>query len=173
MAHDPYLLVLFVALAAAHDLRELRIPNRLIALGLAAALVQQLAAGPPAPALAAYFGGALLGAAVFLPLYLARGMAAGDVKLMAMVGAFAGPAQTLRIALATMIAGGLLALATAAASGQLRSMLIRAWRILRLALLRLAGAELAPEPAAASIGGMPYGLAIAAGTLCTLLGQAS
>ena len=41
--------------------------------------------------------GGLVGGMVFLPLYLLRGMAAGDVKLMAVIGLYAGAALTLDI----------------------------------------------------------------------------
>jgi hypothetical protein len=43
-------------------------------------------------------------------LYLLRGMAAGDVKLMAMVGAFAGPLPALQIGRAGGAGGGVIAL---------------------------------------------------------------
>jgi prepilin peptidase CpaA len=44
---------------------------------------------------------------VYIPLYLVRGMGAGDVKLMAAVGAIAGPRNWLGIFLATAILGGI------------------------------------------------------------------
>src|SRR5580693_1946341 len=40
-------------------------------------------------------GGAVLGLALLLPLYAIGGMGAGDVKLLAGVGAWVGPAVTL------------------------------------------------------------------------------
>ena len=44
-----------------------------------------------------------------MPLYLLRGMGAGDVKLMAAVGAIAGPSNWFFIFLLTCILGGFLA----------------------------------------------------------------
>jgi prepilin peptidase CpaA len=54
--------------------------------------------------------GALTGLLLFLPMYLLRGMGAGDIKLMATIGAFAGPLLTLQIAAGTCLAGGALSL---------------------------------------------------------------
>ncbi len=49
--------------------------------------------------------GWLTGLLLFLPFYMLRGMAAGDVKLMAAVGAWLGSGMALRIALATFVLG--------------------------------------------------------------------
>lgn len=98
-------LLIVVFVAAWNDWRERRIPNWLIASGIAAAL--QLAAfaqqgiGVPDALL-----GMVAGFAMFLPLYLLRGMAAGDVKLIAVVGAFTGPATVFDIALGSFVIGG-------------------------------------------------------------------
>lgn len=60
-------------------------------------------------------GSALLGMAlaliIYIPLYCLRGMGAGDVKLMAAVGAMAGPGDWLEIFVVTALAGGLVSLA--------------------------------------------------------------
>ncbi|HEV3164616.1 MAG TPA: A24 family peptidase [Isosphaeraceae bacterium] len=61
--------------------------------------------------------GAAVGLAVLLPLYAIGGMGAGDVKLMAGVGAWMGPAITLGAFVATGIVGGLMALVMIARSG--------------------------------------------------------
>ncbi|MDC8760887.1 prepilin peptidase [Janthinobacterium fluminis] len=149
-------LLCFVALAAATDLAVRKIPNLLVLGGLAAALGLQLL---PGASTLAWLGGALTGLLLLLPLYLLRGMAAGDVKLMAMVGAFTGPLLALQIAGATCLIGGLMALLIVCwrgclyeAAGNVRALLARGRR----------GA--APAPAAASVGGMPYGVAIALAT---------
>jgi prepilin peptidase CpaA len=46
---------------------------------------------------------------VYVPLYLVRGMGAGDVKLMAAIGSIAGPLNWLTIFLAAVILGGIAA----------------------------------------------------------------
>ncbi len=51
--------------------------------------------------------GGLTGIALFLPHYLMRGMAAGDVKLLGVIGMYAGPRMTVEIALVSALVGGL------------------------------------------------------------------
>lgn len=107
---SPYLLFplcVLVLLAAGRDLAERSIPNRLVLVAFGFALGAHLLAGSPAWVPAA---GMAVGLLLFLPLYLANGMGAGDVKLMAAVGCFAGPSLSLQIALATCLAGGALSL---------------------------------------------------------------
>jgi len=156
-------------LACLWDLRQRRIPNRLLGAGLAAAVVLQLGCGAPWALLTNCLAGFALGLAMFLPLYLAGGMAAGDVKLMATVGAFIGPALAFQSALATYCFGGLMALAIVLARGRARVALANVRALLRPLWWRLSGVRLAPEPPPASVGGMPYALAIAAGTLTVMV----
>ncbi len=63
-------------------------------------------------------GGAALGLALLLPLYAIGGMGAGDVKLLAGVGAWVGPLATFWAFAASTIAGGLIALGMVAWSGR-------------------------------------------------------
>ncbi len=151
-----------VALAAATDLAWRKIPNVLVLAGLGAALLLQ--AGAPL----AWLGGALTGLLLFLPLYLLRGMAAGDVKLMAMVGAFTGAGPALLVGLATLLIGGLMALLIVVLRRRGHEALANVRALLSQSLLRAAGVPLAPAPPA-SVGGMPYGVAIALGTASLLL----
>jgi prepilin peptidase CpaA len=53
------------------------------------------------------FGLAML---VYTPLYLIRGMGAGDVKLMAAIGAIVGPQGWLGIFIATALVGGVVSI---------------------------------------------------------------
>ena len=57
------------------------------------------------------------GIVLFLPFFLLRGMGAGDVKLLAALGAWLGPMQTIWLALFTSIAGGVMALVIATSTG--------------------------------------------------------
>lgn len=164
------LLLLMVASAAINDLAHRRIPNRLLLAGMLGALVLHLLSPQPLHALLGWLGGAVVGLLVFLPFYLVRGMAAGDVKMMAAVGAFTGPAEALHIAILAWCAGGAMALAIVVCKGRLLLALRNLWAILRPALLRL------PAPAIGgggreSAGSMPYGVAIAAGTIAVLMGR--
>lgn len=172
----PYLdtlLLLMVVAAAINDLASRRIPNRLLAAGALGALVLHLLSPAPLPALLSWATGACVGLLVFLPFYLVRGMAAGDVKMMAAVGAFTGPAGALHIAILAWCAGGLMAIAIIVARGRLRMALANLWAILRPVLLQLPSSAGAGVPPRISAGSMPYGLAIAAGTLYVLVGRYS
>ncbi len=84
--------------AALFDLAQRRIPNRLIALGLACGVLSAGLTGDLAA-----IGGALLGMAVALGMLIvpfARGwMGGGDVKLLMVCGAFTGWMGTLEILL--------------------------------------------------------------------------
>lgn len=62
--------------------------------------------------------GMAVGLATLLPLYSIGGMGAGDVKLMAGVGAWMGPMVTLWAFATSAVVGGLMALAMVAWSGQ-------------------------------------------------------
>ena len=102
--------VLAVLLAGAiyRDLRDRSLPNALMFCGTAAGLV--IAAAHGAPALWLALCGGFTGALLLLPLYVAGGMAGGDIKLMGMAGVFLGMPGALYAVTGTLIAGGLLAL---------------------------------------------------------------
>ncbi|MGZ5199226.1 MAG: A24 family peptidase [Telluria sp.] len=166
---DMSLLVL-VTLAGVHDLLSRRIPNHLLLVALAAALPLQAAAG--APGLLDGLAGAACGLLLFLPLYLLRGMAAGDVKLLATVGAFAGPAAVFQIGITAWCIGGVMALAMIICRGQVRTVLANLRDLLRPLLMRLAGLPAVPLALARpSVGSMPYGLAIALATIVYVWGR--
>ncbi|PKO27022.1 MAG: hypothetical protein CVU36_21960 [Betaproteobacteria bacterium HGW-Betaproteobacteria-9] len=115
------LLAVLLTLAVWNDARHRRIPNTLVLVTLLAGLLFH-ALGPQAitgglfssePSALGFWhalGGSLTGLLLFLPLHLLRILGAGDVKLFAAVGAFAGPAATVNLALCVLLAGGLLAL---------------------------------------------------------------
>ena len=161
------ILICLVAQAAVTDLAMRKIPNVLILSGLLLALILHLLAGQPWAPVTHWLAGAVAGFFLFLPLYLLRGMAAGDVKLMAMVGAFAGPAAALRIAALSYLIGGVLALLLLLSSGRWRDSWRNLAQLCKPLLLRLLGVPLLPVPLApsASVGGIPYGVAIALGTI--------
>jgi prepilin peptidase CpaA len=167
-----------VAQAAVTDLALRKIPNILIVSGLALALTLHWLTGPPWALLTHWLAGMLTGFFLLLPLYLLRGMAAGDVKLMAMVGGFLGPDAALQVALLTYLLGAPLALATLLWQGwrrgdslaTVRQLGRNLWRLLQPVLVRLVGLPLAAVPAGGivSVGGMPYGVAIALATVAVV-----
>jgi prepilin peptidase CpaA len=160
------LLMLMVVLAAVNDLLTRRIPNLLLLAGALGALALHLFSPAPASALLGACAGAATGLLVFLPLYCLRGMAAGDVKLMTAAGFFSSPPEMLQLALLTVCAGGVMALAVVVASGRLRAAATNVFSLVRPLWRRMVGMPLVAEPMAGpSVGSIPYGLAIATGTL--------
>ncbi|HEY0585977.1 MAG TPA: prepilin peptidase [Pseudoduganella sp.] len=155
-----------VLTAAAIDLDRRRIPNWLTFGAWIAALPVQMAIHGVATGSLAWLYGWLVGLALFLPFYLLRGMAAGDVKLLATVGAWLGVSMVLKIALATCVIGGVWALALLLVTRQTLATLSRVGHMLRVAIQR--GARPVQPEAEASAGSIPYGVAIAAGTLAML-----
>jgi prepilin peptidase CpaA len=146
---QPYLelsLLLLVLFAAINDLVSRRIPNYLLLVAWVGVLPLQLLSADPAGGLAACLGGAVTGFAIFMPLYLLRGMAAGDVKLMATVGAFVGPADAFSIAMLSWCAGGVMALLIIVAKGRLRAAFANVGDLLRPLLMRAARMPAVDEP---------------------------
>ena len=96
------------------------------------------------------------------------GLGAGDVKLVAALGAWLGPSDALWLALFTGVAGGLLALSFSLARGYLREAIGN----LRLLLThwRIAGVHMLPEMTLQHGRGprLAYGVAIFAGTIVTV-----
>jgi prepilin peptidase CpaA len=113
---------LCATIGAVSDVRTRRIPNLLTASSLALGLVLHLGMeGWKGMGVAAAAG--LTGGAVFFLFFIAGGMGAGDVKLMAAVSCIAGFGHFAEILIATALTGGLLALALAIARGRLKSTL--------------------------------------------------
>jgi prepilin peptidase CpaA len=160
------LLGAFLLAAAVIDLRRRKIPNLVVLGGLAAAFVYHVI-DPSVLGWQRALAGMALGFAMLLPFYLLRGMAAGDVKLMAMVGAFIGPQATFSAVLLTFVLGGVWAL--------LLVCWRRAWPDLRTSLLLALHPPVPPAEGGdlcagttqphSTVGCVPYGVAIAAGTL--------
>lgn len=166
---DVVLVALLVA-AAVIDWRTYRIPNWLTAGGMVFGLLYNTAAHGFMAGLLPALGGLGIGLVLLLPLYALRVMGAGDVKLMAMVGAFIGSSEILYAVLFTFVAGGVAALTFAVYRRALRRMAGNVVDIVRfMAFAAVAGFR--PEPAVArrtSIGKLPYGISICVGTIAWL-----
>lgn len=145
------LFVALVAVAAYADATSFRIPNRVTA--AIAALYPAWALASPAPVdwvgALAVAGGLF---AVGFGLFAAGAVGGGDVKLLAAVALWAGPAAVLEFVFAAAIAGGLLALVLATGAR---------FRVARVC--EMCGA--APLRDAVLGNAIPYGVAIAAGAL--------
>ena len=169
----PLLLVLLAVVL--EDIRHQRIPNRLVFLGAGVGVllntfwsegygfVSQLPGGLGFVSAAE---GLIIGLVVLLPLYLFRAMGAGDVKLMAMVGAFLGPTDVLGAILCTFLAGGVLSVGYALKAGILRRTLQNIRFIVYSSAVKVASGNIPTlEDAPETAGKFPYAAAIAVGTV--------
>ncbi|MBB3223784.1 A24 family peptidase [Pseudoduganella umbonata] len=167
------LLLWLVLQAAVTDLALRRIPNALVVSGLVLSLLLHWRTGAEGVLLSTWLAGLAAGFFLFLPLYLLRGMAAGDVKLMAMTGAFVGPALAMRIGILTCLIGGILAVGMLVMNGRWRILFRNLKSLMWPLLCRVAGFPMQAVviDRQASAGGIPYGVAIALGTTAVVLEQ--
>jgi prepilin peptidase CpaA len=169
----PLCVVLLAVVAASTDLVERRIPNRIVLLGLVAALLMQVWVLGLRAGGAVWIEGALAGFALLFPFYLLRGMAAGDVKLLMTIGAWVGPALALHIALATFLIGGAWSIVVLVWRGKSRQLLQTVSRGCARWIPGVAGMGIMPRAEPDSLGALPYGVAIAAGTIGVLFAAAA
>ncbi len=106
------------ALACLWDLKSARIPNWLTFSAAALALAFHSVA-PQGQGLGMALRGLAVGLAVFFPVFALRAMGAGDVKLLAALGAWLGAATVFWVAVYTSVAGGVLAIVVMLARGYL------------------------------------------------------
>mgnify|MGYP001175631313 CR=1 FL=1 len=170
-------LILLIVATTMIDLLQHRIPNLLCicVLGLGITM-QSYSAGWEGAITAA--SGSVTGLLLFLPLYLFKGMGAGDVKMMASLGALFGPFNTLIAAAFALVIGGLLAMIYLL----LRLFLFLDWgkavHVLKsfltsIRLLAYTRQYFPPENDIAELASMrfPYALAIAGGALIVMAQQ--
>lgn len=154
-------------IACATDLRAARIPNPLTFAAAGLALVFHVAM-PGGAGLQVALLGLLAGLLVFFPFFALGAMGAGDVKLMAALGAWLGWQAAINVALYGAIAGGVLAVVVAVRHGYLRT----AVRNVRNLLVHwwLTGVRPLPELTLEHGKGLrlPYALPIMAGLMVTL-----
>lgn len=149
-----------VAAAAVTDLRAQRIPNWLT---LPAALVGLAlrAAFLGGDGLLAGLGGWAVGCALLLPLFLLGWLGAGDVKLLAAIGAIGGPELVLFTCLWAGVFGGPIAMIGLIRSRRLGLVLAQAY-----VLKTLPG----PKTSFITVGRIPYAPAIALGAFVSVAG---
>jgi len=158
---------ILLTLACFTDLRTRRIPNVLTFSAAAGALLFHLATGGWSAA-GSSLAGLFLGALLFFPMFALPGMGAGDVKLLAAIGAWLGPGQVATVALATSIVGGVVAVVVAVAHGYLRKALTNIYVV--LVQWRIAGVRPLPAVTLEKTSGpkLAYAVPIAIGTVVTL-----
>jgi prepilin peptidase CpaA len=164
------LLGILVAIAAIFDIRFRRIPNWLVLAGIIAGGTWNVySSGWSGLGRAA--AGLGLGFALYFPLYLIRARGAGDVKLLAAVGAITGAGNCFWIFLTTAILGGLIAAAVLLIKGRLYKTLFNVLWILRDILHLQAPYKSSEELDVTTTKGLrlPHGAMIAVGTLAFLV----
>jgi len=154
-------------IAIIYDIRFHKIPNWVTFSTVIAGLGFQSFSGGLTGLLFS-LGGLGTGLGLLVTFYLMGGMGAGDVKLMGAVGAFLGARGVFYAFLATSIIGGLWAIITLAWSGDLKTTLKRYGAMLKSLLLTQQFMYMAPSEKVKALK-MPYGVAIALGTMTTIL----
>jgi len=173
-------LAVLLGAAMVFDIKAHRIPNKLVLAGIAVGVALHVllpaggglldASNAGAPGLYTAMLGLASGFAVFLPFYLLRAMGAGDVKLMAMVGLYLGPASVLDAALLTLVCGGVMAVIVALWNGVFRHAMTNVrFMLMHTAVRVMTSGAPRVEASASSAGNLPYAVAIAGGVLLQVL----
>ena len=142
------------SLAAVLDVRWRRIPNWLVLIAFGTGLLSNLLRAGASGAMLALLGAAL-GMLLLLPFYRLGAVGAGDVKLLAALGALVGPHALVSVALYAAVVGGAISCVVLA----------------RRRRLGLALREIGARPTQLSRSGIraPYGVAIASGVYLSML----
>lgn len=137
------LFLTFIFVSAATDLFYQKIYNKSIVFFLAAAVFLVITGRSVTPATDVASGFAL-GFVALLPFYFVGAMGPGDVKFLAVAGAYLGPQNLIYGALYGAIAGGVGAAAVLARRKTLRVTARRTWEILKSFFVT--GGSLPPPP---------------------------
>jgi prepilin peptidase CpaA len=153
--------------ASISDLRTRRIPNALTFAAAAAATAFHVLTGGLS-GLGLSLAGLAVGLAVFFPIFALGGLGGGDVKLLACLGAWLGPAGALWTALYAAMAGGAMAVLVILFRGYVRQASKNIWML--LCHWRVAGVSQLPELTLEHGRGprLAYALPIAIGAMVTL-----
>jgi prepilin peptidase CpaA len=158
-------LVGIVGVALVTDLQNRKIYNWLTFPAMLTGLILNFAFGGLA-GLQSSLIGLLVGSLVFLVGFLVGAMGAGDVKLMAAVGAWLGWPFTVAAVIYVTIVGGVVAIAAAAHSGALKQMFKNVgWFVYGLITPGAKASAAFTQSAAPPVA---YGVSIAVGTLLAL-----
>ncbi|MDX9870868.1 MAG: A24 family peptidase [Clostridia bacterium] len=161
-----YLLLLVLAVSIYTDIREQKIYNIVLFPAFLLAWAFHFRTGGGTGLLTSLHG-AGLGLGLFLIPYVAGGLGAGDVKLLALVGACKGSAFVFTAFFLTALLGGIIALALLIYRGELLKVWVRlkdalivcifsSFKVWNLGSLKDAGSV-----------SFPYGVAIALGSMIT------
>ena len=164
-ASNAALAVLAVGLMTATviDLRTRRIPNELTA-GMATLGIALAVSGTSGVSTGESIAGIFIGLLLMMPGHALGATGAGDVKLMAAVGAIVGPAVVMSAFVFTAIAGGVLALIVAVQRQRLAATIAGTGRL--MVAPGSASQEIKAAPTASRFA---YGPAIAIGSVLAVL----
>ncbi|CAG4888823.1 A24 family peptidase [Paraburkholderia saeva] len=156
--------------AAVWDWKSRRIPNWLVAGALLISLPIQWSVHGLTEGTQTWLLGCIVGGLFFLPGYAIRAVGAGDVKLMAAIGALCGPAVAIYVGLVACALGGIWALATLLRRKRTKEGLTNA---LSMIVVLPGGIKAATQHGKNlrehSVGRLPYGVVIAISTIGVLL----
>ena len=170
MTHSTVPVLMSIAAAAAAvacDIRTRRIPNALT-FGCAFAAFVYLGLTSGLAGLATAGEGWIVGVALFFPFFALGGMGAGDVKLLAALGAWLGPSETVWLAIFAAMAGGVLGIVVALGRGYLGTAFRNLW--VMLTHWRVSGIQPVPGLTLTDSKAprLAYAVPIAAGLVITL-----
>lgn len=158
-------LVLTVSIAAITDFREHRIYNKLLGPAFVIAIVLQIYFKGWIGLKESLFG-AVIGFLILLIPYFLGGIGAGDVKLLAVIGAFGGVHFVITSFLYGAIVGGIISIGLLVRRGDLRATL---YRILLFYQLPIKIDKQNKQVYEAQKEKFPYGIAITSGTIIAML----
>jgi len=116
-------MLILLLTAAVFDVLYRRIPNWLTVSGVVLGLAMNTVIGAPEAGVVFALIGLAVAFSIYAGLYALRAMGAGDVKLMAAVGALVGWERWFGIFFVTALIGGLMALILVLARGRLKKTL--------------------------------------------------
>lgn len=169
--HVGFSLLAVLGISSVTDVAWHRIPNVLLFIALAIALVLRAIAEGPFGILLG-ISGLVIGLAFLLPLYALGSMGAGDVKLLGVVGVFLGPWGACVAGIATLISGAILGIVFIAWRNIEPVLAYQTWKLLRI-LDSKSRSNPAPSCLVAPIRGsrFAYAPAIAGGTIFAMWQQ--
>ena len=160
---DLLALTAVISIACYMELRSARIPNVLTGSGMVMGLLFGML--PGGPSFAASVLGLIIGFGALFVFYAVGGIGGGDVKLMGAVGALLGVTHIVPLLFHTALIGAVMAILVLIWKG---NALARCKHYFRKLIGRATDEQLSKETLT-----VPYGVAIAIGTLITLLRMGS
>lgn len=158
--------IVFVALFT--DLAHRKVYNNLIIIGLTLSLIMQIYT-KQSDGLLIWLLGLVVGLICTFPFFLVKGMGAGDVKLLGVIGCFVGPKLILITVLATFIFGGLFSIVYVIATNNIKQLIVNLKLLTFPLLLHGTGVNLKPaDIREKSVGRMPYVVPIFFGIIYTV-----